>query len=174
MLCSNFQAIGVLLLTNKQVKCIGALQQLLFCMSLISLWSDSGADGGTFSAGTLSRRRALSRSSRRRQPNAISSVCVARVGKLVLGEDFHGFDVEVEAMLRLGWESGFADARECVACLGCCEIGAPLNAAARNDSNFELRRALRQFESCAVDDVVCDDAEPGRLEGADGPLREVE
>ena len=65
-------------------------------------------------------------------------------------------------MLRLGWLSGFADDRECVACLRCCEVGATLNAAARHDSNFELLRALRQRQVAAIDDVVCDEAESAR------------
>ena len=57
------------------------------------------------------------------------------------GENLHGFDVEVEAMLRLGWGSGFADDRERVACLCCREIGTTFKAATCNDSNFELRDA---------------------------------
>ena len=42
-------------------------------------------------------------------------VCRARIRNLVFGENLHGFDVEVEAMLRLGRGSGFADERERVA-----------------------------------------------------------
>ena len=68
-------------------------------------------------------------------------VCLACIGNLVFGKNFHGFDVEVEAMLRLGWSRGFADDRERVACLCCREIGTTFKAATCNDSNFELRDA---------------------------------
>ena len=77
-------------------------------------------------------------------------------------------------MLRLGWGTGFADDRERVACLRCCEVGAPLHAAARHDSNFELLRVLRQYQVAAIDDVVCDDAESASILGAARPLSEVQ